>query len=922
MTTQTSTLPEIDATGCARGEPLARRRWIRPIPAALACCLLLAPAAGADVQVNAPDHNVNNQNNNTTQSETNVAISGSNVVVGYNSSKEAGLLGMANWHSLSGFAYSTNGGASFTDGGFVPPPPAPGRLTGDPALAFDRTGSALYYASIGNDAAGASKIFVSKATGSFAPPVFAAPVAVSGLANGTQDKEFIAVDKTNGTYDGRVYVAWTEFVGANGRVVFAAAPPSLAFSATIPLSAATGLHQGAMPAVGPNGHVYVVWGFFTSTTAPGAQTVFMAKSINGGGSFGAPVAIANVTSTAGNMNSGGVNIRTRGFPYIAIDHTPLGSATRGDIYVVFQAKPTSASRSEIYFTKSTDQGATWSAPRDISSGTAVTLNGDPTQNDNWQPSIAVSPVTGHIRVTFYSRRQDTANTDIRVFDAGSTDGGLTWFNQPRSSVAFKPSTGYDPLIVSSYMGDYIHVVASGGAFHAAWGDTRNICTPPGGGSPCSPAGRHDQDVFFSSEIDPPGPDLAITPWGYVTGNGPLWQTPDIYVVNGAGTVVNAQKLIVNRLRARVRNLGNAAANGATIRFKYAPIFVGLNWNQFEEIAAVSANFSALGGSTDLQEIPANWDLTNPAFNGSTGQWGANTIGMFDHFCVQVAVELSADVNQSNNWAQNNFVDVVDACCSPLRFLIGNPFDREIEARLVVAGLPKGYTATIRGTARGTEQPSVLRLKNKELQVATLELARPAQFDKEQRTQDVVAHVSMLVDNKPVGGLSIRLARANVRVRPAVEPASPGTRVAQGATPSPMPSPAAPPNPAVTLNVPALPVAAVRAIAAVLEQQRVPVSQADAERGLVSAGPVPLNGAQMREVIPPQFLQGIREATGRYYVTFKLDRFEQSTRVTVTTLIVVEKAELDSPIGGRILPSNGTLERRFAQAVTQAVQGPR
>ena len=143
----------------------------------------------------------------------------------------------------------------------------------------------------------------------------------------------------------------------------------------------------------------------------------------------------------------GLNIRTRGFPHIAIDQTPPGSPTRGNIYVVFQAKPPppATARSQIFFTRSTDGGKTWDMPRSISNGPAVTLNGDTTQNDNWMPSIAVSPVTGHIRVIFYSRREDPQNIDIRVYDAGSTDGGLTWFNRPRSTIAFKPSTGYDLL---------------------------------------------------------------------------------------------------------------------------------------------------------------------------------------------------------------------------------------------------------------------------------------------------------------------------------------------------------------------------------------------------------------------------------------------------------------------------------------------
>ena len=338
---------------------------------------------------------------------------------------------------------------------------------------------------------------------------FGAPVAISGLTGGRkplQDHEFIAVDTTQSSFRGRVYVAWTEFPNGdspNGpsQVLFAASSSTtpLAFSPTRVLSPVTAVNHGAVPVVAPNGDVYVIWGVFTPGISAAPQTIQIVRSTDGGATFQNPdtadanpsKTIASVTSTVGRMTSASIQIRTRGFPYIAIDHTPTGSPTRGNIYVVFQATPPSpaTARSQIFFTRSTDGGKTWDMPRSISNGPAVTLNGDTTQNDNWMPSIAVSPVTGHIRVIFYTRREDPQNTDIRVYDAGSTDGGLTWFNQPRSTTAFKPSTGYDATLHPAYMGDYISLVAAGSNFYAAWGDTRNTCTPPSGApAPCSPAG--------------------------------------------------------------------------------------------------------------------------------------------------------------------------------------------------------------------------------------------------------------------------------------------------------------------------------------------------------------------------------------------------------------------------------------------------
>ena len=101
-------------------------------------------------------------------------------------------------------------------------------MGGDPALAFGPDGTTLYYASIGYEKVKASgkrskqkgkqgqdvisRIFVSPST-SLSPVTFGVPVAISGLTSGAaQDKELIAVDMTESSFRGRVYVAWSEFV--------------------------------------------------------------------------------------------------------------------------------------------------------------------------------------------------------------------------------------------------------------------------------------------------------------------------------------------------------------------------------------------------------------------------------------------------------------------------------------------------------------------------------------------------------------------------------------------------------------------------------------------------------------------------------------------------------------------------------------
>src|SRR5438094_5724471 len=101
-----------------------------------------------NVRVNNPANDTH-QTDQTTKSETSIAVSGSNVAVGYNTSSHT-LLFLTAGSNRSGYAYSTDGGRTFTDGGALPN--APGNVNfGDPWLASDSTGN-MYYSTLAIDA--------------------------------------------------------------------------------------------------------------------------------------------------------------------------------------------------------------------------------------------------------------------------------------------------------------------------------------------------------------------------------------------------------------------------------------------------------------------------------------------------------------------------------------------------------------------------------------------------------------------------------------------------------------------------------------------------------------------------------------------------------------------------------------------------
>ena len=866
-------------------------------------------ATPPNLQVNEADHHSANLGNSTTQSETSITIFGSTIVVGWNDTSQYATAGLGGLTSITGYGYSTDGGATFSDAGLLSPPPDRVNF-GDPALAVDGAGN-FYFASLAAvlssaGIVGVDRIAVARSTSVSPTVTFATPAAIPQVVPGNEvDKDSIAVDTTAGPYGGRVYVAFSEGdFGANlAEISFARSTSTspLAFAPPIALSALGALNHGAMPAVGPNGEVYVVWGNFQFTgDSLTAQSIHLVKSSDGGVSFANPdpadpapskTVASGIAPTTGNIGTGSTFIRTRGFPYIAIDHTPVGSPTRGNLYIVFQGDPDGAGpdRSDIFFTRSMDGGATWSTPRSINSGPAVPVNADTTTNDNWQPSISVSPASGHIAVTFYDKRSDPANTQDTLFRAVSTDGGLTWFNDAASNTAFTPVNSNDPLvtmIAPGYMGDYNSSAADGAAFHFTWTDLRNTCAPPAGAmNPCYPNGRADQDVFYAKAPDLSGPDLFIQPWGAVTGMPPLWQTPDIFVVDATDAQVNAAKGVVNLLRAQVRNLGNASATGVVVRFRYAPIFAGIADAAFKEIGTVTINLAAKGDALggDLQVVPIDWDLTD--LTDTNGGLWPMPISAFNHFCVRVSVEFTGDVNLANNAAQNNFSDVPAVThISTLSFLVGNPYDHEVRAELV-AHVPEGYKAEL-SEFDATKFGEPFPLKPGQLRAARVTFTPPPDLVNDPPLADVVAEIGLQIGGKSVSGLSARLFRSG--------------------------------SPIETFDADCDPV--FKAIQSVLAQLNEPVVLADRERGLINAASATIDTKRLRGISAQPAAKKIGDAPGSYLLSFKIRCLEKRyTEVTVTALIAV-RSEVESPLGGTPVQSNNRLELEHLEAIAKVLRG--
>lgn len=415
---------------------------------------LLGPlAAVANIRVNDPSEDIG-FGNRTTQSEPSIAVHHRKVVVGYNDSTKA--------PNYTGYSNSANGGHSFHDRGGLP-----GNQSGDNVLDVNRHGH-FYYATLSTDSSGNSCVGVSKSTDggiTFTPPVNA-----STTANGPaffQDKEWLVVDNSEESSDGNVYLAWTKFAPAGEQILFAGSTDGgNTWSAPLALST-LGNHQAAMPAVGPEGDLYVCW------IDRGTSQILITRSQDGGQTFANPVsgggAVQTIVQIPAVMNG---NIRANSFPSMVVD------SDDGQIYITYAAQ-VGADHADVFLTVSKDKGKTWSAP--------VRVNDDTTTTDQWMPSVAVTE-EGTVGVMFYDRRNDPgSNLNMDVYLAISTNHGKSFHpNQRITTMSFPPAVNFDPGIAWDYMGDYNQMVAREERFHMVWGDNRDLV-----------GARHDPNVYYA-----------------------------------------------------------------------------------------------------------------------------------------------------------------------------------------------------------------------------------------------------------------------------------------------------------------------------------------------------------------------------------------------------------------------------------------
>jgi hypothetical protein len=332
----------------------------------------------------------------------------------------------------------------------------------DPGLTVDSAGN--FYAVIlsFNSTSEPNALYVLKSTDgglTWGPKV---PV-IQNVPGVFEDKELIGCDRTGSPYKDYLYVPWSRdgYTIMNARSTNGGA----SFEAPVTVSS-SGVNQWPVPAVGPQGEVYVGWIDY------GYNRMMLNKSTNGGSTFLGQSLIQNTTWSYGDVNGG---ITTFSYPAIDVDIT--AGPRRGWVYIVYtDCEQGTVSETDMFFTRSTDGGTTWSAP--------LRVNDDQLNNrrDQFHPWLTIDR-TGRIHACWLDRRLDPANIMMDCYYSYSADGGTTWApNQRISTVSSDPRLDLPedspwqpgtPRPFAGHLGEYIGIAASDSAhIYPLWTDCR------------------------------------------------------------------------------------------------------------------------------------------------------------------------------------------------------------------------------------------------------------------------------------------------------------------------------------------------------------------------------------------------------------------------------------------------------------------
>lgn len=268
-----------------------------------------------------------------------------------------------------------------------------------------------------------------------------------------QDKQWLVADPKTG----HLLCTWTEFdkydskdtANDRSRILFAkSADGGKTWSKDLAINQFDGdcldddnTTEGAVPAFGPNGEIYVAWSW--------NNKIWFDRSDDGGKTWLAKDILVSEQPGGWSFDIPGIT-RCNGMPVLVCDLS--NGPNRGTLYVNWADQRNGDNDTDIWLSKSTDGGKTWSKP--------LRVNDDKKGKHQFFTWLAVDQTTGYLYTLFYDRRDhDDKRTDVYV--AVSRDGGKSFKNLKVSKEPFDPTNFV-------FFGDYNHISAHGGVVRPIW----------------------------------------------------------------------------------------------------------------------------------------------------------------------------------------------------------------------------------------------------------------------------------------------------------------------------------------------------------------------------------------------------------------------------------------------------------------------
>lgn len=287
----------------------------------------------------------------------------------------------------------------------------------------------------------------------------------------SNDKEWVAVDRTNSPYKNTVYVAFLSNVAIGSQtiddhlVLYTKHPDSSSFSQTPVLISDDSFSFAQLVTidVASDGTLHTVFSGSRSNTEK--IGLWHTMSTDGGKTFTQPKRIIDLACTLSEYFE--PKFRVPG--YRSIFNSQLAAnQTNGELYLIWHdivRQNDEAIASNIYFSRSRDRGTTWSTPQ--------TLNSQPSTPGlyHYEPSI-VAASNGTLCASWYDGGGAQNSTEVHVSVAYSSNGGVSFAPKVKASTAPANLTTMESSISPFTVGHYTQIACTDNYAIPFWSDGR------------------------------------------------------------------------------------------------------------------------------------------------------------------------------------------------------------------------------------------------------------------------------------------------------------------------------------------------------------------------------------------------------------------------------------------------------------------